>query len=92
VADTCECGNEPSGSISPFRVAGLKVVIAELWLPASVSVPMSYWPMSTWSKDLAKCYTLRSEIRCAFRLRYGMGSGRYRRSWISLPATFISAQ
>jgi hypothetical protein len=37
-------------------------------------------------------YTMLSESRCALRLRYGMGSGLYRRSWTSRPTPFISAQ
>jgi hypothetical protein len=36
--------------------------------------------------------TLRSKSRCALRLRYGTGSGLYRRWWTSLPTSFISAQ
>jgi hypothetical protein len=37
-------------------------------------------------------YTVLSESRCPLRLRYGTGSGLYRRWWTSLPTPFISAQ
>jgi hypothetical protein len=37
-------------------------------------------------------YTVRSECRCALKLRYVTGSGLHRRSWKSLPTPFKSAQ